>query len=90
METITSWVSAGSRRYRCRARTTSLVAYDAGAEANNELATHVPGTPFAGFRRAPTSKPITKHTGIQGVGDLKASAWNWQNPVALLTSERVW
>lgn len=71
------------------ARTTSLVAYDAGTEANNELATHVPGTPFAGFRRAPTSKPITRHAGIQGVGDLKASAWNWQNPVALLTIERV-
>jgi hypothetical protein len=70
-------------------RTIGLSAYDAGTEANNELRTHVPGAPFAGFRRAPTHKPIAVHGGITGVGHLKASTWNWPAQVALLTIERV-
>ena len=66
-----------------------LAAYDAGTEANNELRTHVPGAPFAGFRRAPTQRLIAAHPGMAGVGHLKASTWNWPAQVASLTIERV-
>ena len=48
-----------------------LIAYDAGTEDNNELATHVPGPPFGGGERAPTEGGvITPHPGIAGVGDV--------------------
>ena len=47
-----------------RSFTMDLIAYDAGTEDNNELATHVPGPPFEGGERAPTADPIMAHTPV--------------------------
>ncbi len=67
----------------------TLLAYDAGTEANNELRTHVPGNPFAGFRRAPTTVPISVHPGIKGTGALDKKVWGWTNPIGQLLIERI-
>jgi hypothetical protein len=62
-----------------------LISYDAGTEENNELATHVPGPPFAGMERAPTTDVITAHPGIAGTADVGA-AFGWTEPIVLANS----
>lgn len=59
-------------------------AYDAGSEENNELAAYIPGPPFMGMLRSPkySEKYIYIHPGIQGIGDLTPSMYDWKNPVA--------
>lgn len=59
-------------------------AYDAGSEANNEMAAYVPGPPFGGTLRATgdAEKFVHIHAGIQGIGDLMSSMYDWRNPVA--------
>ena len=65
--------------------TMDLIAYDAGTEANNELATHVPGPPFDGMERAPTADGvIAPHTGIGGTADVGVE-FGWTEPVARVT-----
>jgi Spondin_N len=66
-------------------------AYDAGSEANDQLAAHIPG-PCCGnpFVRNPTSEPIAHHAGIvDGVGDLSSALWGWSGPAAKIVVERV-
>ena len=67
-----------------RSFTMDLIAYDAGTEDNNELATHVPGPPFEGGERAPTADPIMAHPGIAGIGDVGAT-FGWTEPTATVT-----
>ena len=68
-----------------RSFTMDLIAYDAGTEENNELATHVPGPPFEGGERAPTEGGvITPHPGIAGTADVGA-AFGWTEPTARVT-----
>ena len=67
-----------------RGFTVDLMAYDAGTEANNELATHVPGPPFGGGERVPETDVIRPHPGIIGNGDIGAE-FGWRGPVARLT-----
>ncbi len=65
--------------------TMDLIAYDAGTEDNNELATHVPGPPFHGMERAPTEGGvIAPHTGIGGTADVGVE-FGWTEPVARVT-----
>ena len=65
--------------------TMDLIAYDAGTEDNNELATHVPGPPFHGMERAPTEGGvIASHTGIGGTADVGVE-FGWTEPVARVT-----
>ncbi len=62
-------------------------AYDAGSEANNQLASHIPG-PVGGnpFVRAPEGELVRMHPGVQaGVGDLDPAAYGWTGPVAKIT-----
>jgi hypothetical protein len=65
-------------------------AYDAGTEANNELASHIPGpagnSPFV---RDPEGALITHHAGVLGGGDLDPSVHGWDGPVARITIERI-
>ena len=68
--------------------TMDLISYDAGTEENNELATHVPGPPFAGMERAPTTDVITAHPGIAGTADVGA-AFGWTEPTAIVAVEAV-
>ncbi len=71
-----------------RSFTMDLMAYDAGTEENNELATHVPGPPFGGNERAPTEEDVHLHPGITGVGDV-GPEFNWTGPVASVIVEAV-
>lgn len=65
-------------------------AYDAGTEANNELASHIPG-PAGGnpFVRAPEGGVVAHHPGVAGVGDLDPAVHGWDGPVARITIERI-
>ena len=59
-----------------------LMAYDAGTEDNNELATHVPGPPFMGNESAPTEGGVVApHPGITGEGDVGLE-FGWTEPIA--------
>ncbi len=74
-------------------------AYDAGTEANDELATSIVDpcggigpvamAPDGSNDRPATSDVIAGHPGIAGVGDLDAKAHNWRNKVARVTIKRV-
>lgn len=63
-------------------------AYDAGSEMNTENSDDIPG---------PTNNRVTDgaegfihiHTGIRGVGNLEPAVYDWRNPVAVITVERV-
>ncbi len=65
-------------------------AYDAGTEANNESASHIPG-PVGGnaFVRDPEGGVIVPHPGVQGGADLDPSVHGWEGPVARITIERI-
>ena len=66
--------------------------YDAGTETNDELCAHIPGPLCGGEALSPGNAGegyIHIHAGIHGVGDLAAAAYDWRNPVALITVRRV-
>ena len=73
--------------------TLELRSYDAGSEQNTERGTDIPGPvglsaeedPEGTNARVPTEGGvITRHAGIQGVGDIAAS-FAWTEPTAMLT-----
>jgi Spondin_N len=73
-----------------RGETRSTIGYDAGSEANNELATHIPGPCCNNaFVRAPEGQLIRHHAGITGVGNLSPALYDWSEPVARIAIERV-
>ena len=67
-----------------RTFTMDIMAYDAGTEENNELATHVPGPPFGGSEQAAEGGVIAAHPGIGGNADV-GSEFGWLEPVARLS-----
>ena len=78
--------------------TLRTIAYDAGTEANSELAMHIPGPAGGGegfnATRDDLADRVAMHTGIVGQDDgLAASALNNQhrfdNPVAMVRIERI-
>ncbi len=68
------------------------VAYDAGSEANDELCAHIPGPPDVcsgeGLSEADGEGYVHVHAGIQGIGDLSSSNYDWRNPVAEIVIQR--
>ena len=69
----------------------TALAYDAGSEMNDELCMNIPGPQCGG---APFSEGLAEgyvhiSRGISGEGDLKASDYDWRNPVARVTVRRV-
>jgi hypothetical protein len=72
-----------------RGGTLGTMAYDAGSERNNELASHIPG-PCCGnpFVRDPEGALIGPHEGITGRGDLSPATYDWEGPVARISIER--
>jgi hypothetical protein len=66
------------------------MAYDAGSERNNELASHIPG-PCCGnaFVRAPEGGLVAHHEGIVGRGDLSPAIYDWDGAVARISIARV-
>ena len=73
-------------------RTFYIAAWDAGSEANTELAEHIPGPCCGnGGVRVPTQERIRKHKGIKGIGDLDPATYDWGGrvPVAKLVVTRI-
>lgn len=62
-----------------------LRAYDAGTEFNDELCANIPGPQCGGegFNEDREQNNFVKpHPGLQGVGDVDISVFNWGEPVA--------
>ncbi|QQS52962.1 MAG: spondin domain-containing protein [Candidatus Competibacteraceae bacterium] len=75
----------GSQTYR-------VPGYDAGSEPNDELCTSIPGPTCGGAGGSPEAGGegfVHVHAGIHGIGDLSAADYDWRNPVATITVERV-
>ncbi len=68
-----------------------LPAYDAGSEVNDELCSHIPGPHCGGEGYSNTEGEgfVHIHSGIHGQGDLSASDYDWNNPVAKVTITRM-
>ncbi len=71
-------------------------AYDAGTERNDERCASIPGPNFAecngpggGARIGGGEGAVTVHSGIHGIGDLRASERDWRNPVARIVIRRI-
>lgn len=65
----------------------SLKSYDAGTEFNDELCANIPGPQCGGegFNGArETNNFVKPHPGIQGVADVSAATYNWEEPVAYI------
>jgi hypothetical protein len=90
VNTNDAFTGLDSVKLRGGERVYEVGAYDAGTEANNELASHIPGpvgnNPFV---RDPEGGVIAHHPGVQGVGDLDPEVHGWDDPVARITIERV-
>ena len=72
-------------RGESRAVVTTVPAYDAGSEANNELGDFIPGPPFGngGVRDTAGAEGFVHvHAGVHGIGDLAAEIYDWRNPTA--------
>ena len=68
--------------------------YDAGSEANDELCANIPGPTCGGAGESPIPSPLDEgyvhvHRGIHGVGNLDAATYDWRNPVARISIQRV-
>lgn len=69
--------------------------YDAGSEANDELCKNIPGPPCFGMGFSPGEENpgdenyVHIHRGTHGIGDLKASVYDWRNPVARIVVTKV-
>lgn len=67
-------------------------AYDAGSETNSESCDFIPGPPCENPHQRDTAGAegfVHIHSGIHGIGDLDSSTYDWRNPVAIITVERV-
>jgi hypothetical protein len=74
-------------------RTYYAAAYDAGSEGNNEDCGFIPGPACpsdSGNSRSTGDAEdfVHIHNGVHGIGDLKANAYDWRNPVAKITIRR--
>ncbi|MDX2417435.1 MAG: spondin domain-containing protein [Xanthomonadales bacterium] len=65
----------------------TALAYDAGSEMNDELCANIPGPQCMGspFSEGLAEGYVHISRGISGEGDLKASDYDWRNPVARVT-----
>jgi hypothetical protein len=73
-------------------RTLFGYAYDAGSEANSELCDYIPGPPCENPFMRDTGDAegyVFIHSGIHGTGDLDPADYDWRNPVAIITIDRM-
>lgn len=67
-------------------------AYDAGSEANNELCDYIPGPPCDSHFVRDTNDAegyVYIHSGIHGSANLDPADFDWQNPVAIITVQKL-
>jgi len=91
LPTNDSFVAINSMTLPDRQSSKLALAYDAGSEINDELCANIPGPQCAG---SPFSEGLAEgfvhiSRGISGEGDLKASDYDWRNPVARVTVKRM-
>ncbi len=68
------------------------IAYDAGSEANSESCAYIPGPPCENSKVRDIGLAegfVYVHSGIHGNMDLDSELYDWQNPVAIVTVQRV-
>jgi hypothetical protein len=78
-------------RVRAYPTTYHAVAYDAGAENNDESCAYIPGPPCGNLHQASDEAGegyVYVHPGIQGIGDVGVE-YDWRNPVAKIRIRRV-
>jgi len=80
-------------RERGKSRSFEVDAYDAGSEGNNENCAFVPGPACpagSGNARsvADAEGYVYVHNGVHGIADLAPAAYDWRNPVAIVTVRR--
>lgn len=65
--------------------------YDAGSEINDELCANIPGPYCGGSALSPEDGEgyVHIHPGMHGIGDLMPSQFDWRNPAAKITIQRV-
>ncbi len=66
-------------------------AWDAGSEANTQECAHIPGPPCGTHFHVEGGAEgyVYTHNGIQDRGDLSSEVWDWRNPAAKITIQRV-
>ncbi|MEE9492165.1 MAG: spondin domain-containing protein [Gammaproteobacteria bacterium] len=67
-------------------------AFDAGTEPNDELCISIPGPVCSGEGGSPGSSGegyVHISSGIHGIGDLEPATYDWRNPAAKVTIQRV-
>lgn len=71
--------------------TIPVVAYDAGTEENDESCANIPGPVCGGEGMSAASGEgfVHVHSGIHGIGDLAPETYDWNNPAASVTIERM-
>lgn len=76
-----------------KATSVAAIAYDAGSEPNDEDCANIPGgADCAGQGGSPDAGgegSVHVSAGIHGIGSLAPSAYDWRNPVARVTIQRV-
>jgi hypothetical protein len=96
VNTNDAFMALDSRRLprdRNTSRTFDVGAYDAGSEGNNEDCAFVPGPACpadSGNARSVDDAEgyVYVHNGIHGIADLAPAAYDWRNPVAIVTVRR--
>ena len=66
--------------------------YDAGSEPNDEICANIPGPVCQGEPGSPGAGGegvVHIHAGIHGIGDLDPAIYDWRNPAARVTIERM-
>ncbi len=79
-------------RYSWQTIEYTAIGYDAGSEPNDELCANIPGPQCGGAGPSPDAGGegyVRVSPGIHGEGDLAASQYDWRNPVARVSIQRV-
>ncbi|MGH3085332.1 MAG: spondin domain-containing protein [Gaiellaceae bacterium] len=90
VNTNDAFTGLDSLRLRGQGASLATMAHDAGSERNNELESHIPGPCCENlFVRDPEGALIGPHEGITGRGDLDPALYDWPEPAARITIQRV-
>ena len=85
----------GAEIPRSGSQTFMVPGYDAGSEPNDESCNHIPGPQCGGEGEGVSPETdddegfVHVHAGIHGIGDLAAADYDWRNPMAVVTVQKV-
>jgi hypothetical protein len=86
-----TFVALNAAHLPIRGHSYTVPAYDAGSEFNDELCSNIPGPTCGGAGNSVEDGEGYVHIsrGISGIGDLEPSNYDWRNPVARISIERI-